>query len=85
MTKEPIFQGAELATRLSALPGWSGADGWLQREYKTDGWRSTMLLVNIDDAMKALRTHDGLLPEKGVGVPACTAILNENIVRRTQI
>ena len=44
--KEPIYEGAALAEKLRALPSWSGADGWLVREYKTDGWRSTMLLVN---------------------------------------
>lgn len=37
---------ATIASRLAALPGWSHVDGWLQRDYATDGWRSTMLLVN---------------------------------------
>jgi len=47
MTKEPIYEGSTLTAKLAALPGWTGADGWLRREYKTDGWRSTMLLVNM--------------------------------------
>ena len=45
-SNEPLFDGAELARTLAALPGWTGADGWLRREYRTDGWRSTMLAVN---------------------------------------
>ncbi len=43
---EPLFEGATLAARLAAIPGWSAADGWLRREYATDGWRTTMLVVN---------------------------------------
>ncbi len=43
---EATYNGAALDAKLAALPGWSGSNGWLQREYKTDGWRSTMLLVN---------------------------------------
>jgi len=45
-TKEPVYDGDLLASKLATLPGWRGADGWLQREYVTDGWRTTMLVVN---------------------------------------
>lgn len=45
-TNEPLYDGASLAEKLADLPGWSGGDGWLVRSYATDGWRSTMLLVN---------------------------------------
>jgi 4a-hydroxytetrahydrobiopterin dehydratase len=45
-TKEPVYAGDTLTSKLTALPRWSGADGWLQREYVTDGWRTTMLAVN---------------------------------------
>ena len=45
-TNEPVYDGAALAAKLTALPGWTGGGGWLQRDYKTHGWRSTMLLVN---------------------------------------
>lgn len=45
-SNEPLFDGSELAARLAALPGWTAANGWLRREYTTDGWRSTMLAVN---------------------------------------
>ncbi len=28
------------------LPGWKLADGWLRRKYSTDGWPTTLMLVN---------------------------------------
>ena len=46
MPHETVHTGAALAEKLTVLPGWSGSGGWLRREYKTDGWRSSMLLVN---------------------------------------
>lgn len=45
-TNEPVYHGAVLNAKLAELPRWTHADTWLQREFKTDGWRSTMLLVN---------------------------------------
>lgn len=45
-SKEPLIQGDALAERMTALPAWTTADDWLCREYRTDGWRSTMLAVN---------------------------------------
>lgn len=45
-TQEPLYQGDALAAKLRALDGWSAEDNWLTRSFKTDGWRSTMLLVN---------------------------------------
>jgi 4a-hydroxytetrahydrobiopterin dehydratase len=28
------------------LPGWKLQDGWLRRKYSTDGWPTTLMLVN---------------------------------------
>jgi 4a-hydroxytetrahydrobiopterin dehydratase len=28
------------------LTGWKLEEGWLRRKYNTDGWRSTLMLVN---------------------------------------
>lgn len=28
------------------LPGWYLEDGWIRRQYKTDGWPTTLMLVN---------------------------------------
>jgi 4a-hydroxytetrahydrobiopterin dehydratase len=44
--KEPTFTDEEIASQLEHLPGWFLEDGWIRRYYKTDGWRSTLMLVN---------------------------------------
>jgi 4a-hydroxytetrahydrobiopterin dehydratase len=36
----------QIATRLAELPGWYLEDGWIRRLYKTDGWPTTLMLVN---------------------------------------
>jgi 4a-hydroxytetrahydrobiopterin dehydratase len=45
-TKEPTYDDAQVAEKLTALPGWYYEDGWLRRYYKTDGWPTTLMLVN---------------------------------------
>lgn len=46
-TREPLFDAATVAPRLTALGGgWTFADDWITRTYRTDGWRTTMLAVN---------------------------------------
>ena len=44
--KEPTYNDAEITARLRDLPGWYFEDGWIRRVYKTDGWPTTLLLVN---------------------------------------
>lgn len=44
--KEPTYDDAQVNERLAALPGWYYEDGWLRRYYKTDGWPTTLMLVN---------------------------------------
>lgn len=44
--KEPTYDAAQIAERLTALPGWYFEDGWIRRVYKTDGWPTTLMLVN---------------------------------------
>lgn len=44
--KEPTISEAEIAERLGALPGWYFEEGWIRRVYKTDGWPTTLMLVN---------------------------------------
>jgi 4a-hydroxytetrahydrobiopterin dehydratase len=36
----------EIADRLKTLPGWRLEGGALVREYQTDGWPTTLMLVN---------------------------------------
>ena len=44
--KEIRYDDAQAAEHLRELPGWSAQGGWIRRTYETDGWPSTMLLVN---------------------------------------
>lgn len=46
MATEPTFAGAALAERLGALPGWTEDGNAIRRVYATDGWPTTLMLVN---------------------------------------
>jgi 4a-hydroxytetrahydrobiopterin dehydratase len=46
MAKETPLAEAYIRERLGLLPGWSYADGAIRRLYKTDGWSTTLMLVN---------------------------------------
>ena len=43
---EPTYDSAQIAERLVSLPGWYYKDGSIARVYKTDGWPTTLMLVN---------------------------------------
>ena len=45
-TKERTYNDTEIAEKLKDLPGWYYEDGWIRRVYKTDGWPTTLMLVN---------------------------------------
>jgi 4a-hydroxytetrahydrobiopterin dehydratase len=40
------YSDQEINRKLQELPGWYYEDGWIRRQYKTDGWQTTLLLVN---------------------------------------
>jgi 4a-hydroxytetrahydrobiopterin dehydratase len=44
--KDRTYDEAEIAERLKALPGWYYENGWIRRHYKSDGWPTTLMLVN---------------------------------------
>ena len=44
--KEPTYSESEIAERLGELPGWFYEGRWIRRNYKTDGWPTTLMLVN---------------------------------------
>jgi 4a-hydroxytetrahydrobiopterin dehydratase len=44
--KEPTYDEGQIAEKLKELPGWYLEDGWIRRVYKTDGWPTTLMLVN---------------------------------------
>jgi len=44
--KEPTYTDDQIAEQLATLPGWWYENGWIRRNYKTDGWQATLMLVN---------------------------------------
>jgi 4a-hydroxytetrahydrobiopterin dehydratase len=61
MKKEPTLDEAQLTERLRELPGWYFEDGWIRRVYKTDGWPTTLMLVNaIGYCAEAAHHHPDL-------------------------
>jgi len=44
--KETTYSESQIAEKLRDLPGWYLEDGWIRRVYKTDGWPTTLMLVN---------------------------------------
>jgi 4a-hydroxytetrahydrobiopterin dehydratase len=43
-----VYNDEEIQARIQsdALDGWTLEDGWLRRKYNTDGWPTTLMLVN---------------------------------------
>jgi 4a-hydroxytetrahydrobiopterin dehydratase len=46
MAKEAALSAPDISDRLKALPGWHYDNAMLRRTYKTDGWPTTLMLVN---------------------------------------
>jgi len=48
MTKAKLgtYGEDEIRGKLAELPGWYYEEGWIRRQYKTDGWPTTLMLVN---------------------------------------
>ncbi|MBK5187488.1 MAG: 4a-hydroxytetrahydrobiopterin dehydratase [Gemmatimonadaceae bacterium] len=44
--KDPTYTEGQIAEKLHALPGWYYEDKWIRRQFKTDGWPTTLMLVN---------------------------------------
>ncbi len=45
-TKEYAYSESEITQKLTSFPGWYYEDGWVRRQYKTDGWLTTLSVVN---------------------------------------
>ena len=43
---DTTYDDATITEKLKDLPGWYLEDGWIRRQYKTDGWPTTLMLVN---------------------------------------
>jgi 4a-hydroxytetrahydrobiopterin dehydratase len=46
VAKETPYTEAQIRERLAALPGWRYEGGMIRRSFKTDGWPTTLMLVN---------------------------------------
>jgi 4a-hydroxytetrahydrobiopterin dehydratase len=46
MAKPTPLAPAEITKRLKSLPGWRFEGGAIVRDYQTDGWPTTLMLVN---------------------------------------
>ncbi len=48
MSQEKTYSEADITAQLAArgLTGWYLENGWIRRKFTTDGWPTTMLLVN---------------------------------------
>jgi len=49
MTKAKLGTYGEdkIRSKLQELPGWYYEEGWIRRQYKTEGWSTTLMLVNL--------------------------------------
>jgi 4a-hydroxytetrahydrobiopterin dehydratase len=46
--KERVYTDAEVEKRLQdELPKWSLRDGWIRRRYKTQSWKSSLMVINV--------------------------------------
>ena len=46
MAKEMALTDAQIAEKLKGLPKWRYEGGAIRRQYQTDGWPTTLMLVN---------------------------------------
>ena len=46
MPKESALTESQINERLGKLPGWTYQSGAIRRTYQTDGWPTTLMLVN---------------------------------------
>ena len=62
--KPRVYTEAEVAAKIAepGLADWYMDDGWLRRKYNTDGWPTTLMLVNAD----RLPLRGGLAPRRPV-------------------
>ena len=47
MPREATYAGSALAERLKNLKGWDEYEGAIRRIFVTDGWPTTLMLVNM--------------------------------------
>jgi 4a-hydroxytetrahydrobiopterin dehydratase len=55
--KDPTYTEEQIADTLRTLPGWYLENGWIRRQYKTDGWPITLMLVNTIGFLAEAANH----------------------------
>ena len=55
--QDRTYAGADAAAQLAKVPGWAIADGWLTRKFVTDGWGTTLMLVNAIGFLAEIADH----------------------------
>jgi 4a-hydroxytetrahydrobiopterin dehydratase len=61
MADRPLSD-AQIAAELQSMPGWRHEGGMLRRAFKTDGWPTTLMLVNaIGYVAEAADHHPDLM------------------------
>ncbi len=70
----PLLSDSEIQTHLQTLPSWIYAEGYLQRHYRTYGWKATLMAVNAIGHLAELAWHhpDLLVSYGGVTVKLMT-------------
>jgi len=69
---ERTYTDADLTAQVARLPGWSVVDGWLTRRFVTDGWPTTLMLVNAIGYVAEAADHH---PDLHVAWPSVTVKL----------
>ena len=62
------FDAAAVRSQLGQLPGWQARDSLLEREYRFDGYETTLAFVNAVAALAAAQDHH---PEIVFGYDRC--------------
>jgi 4a-hydroxytetrahydrobiopterin dehydratase len=65
MANEKTYTEAEIPSKIAehGLAGWYLEDGWLRRKFTTEGWTTTLLLVNAIGYLAEAAYHH---PDLGV-------------------
>ena len=67
-TPDEVYTDSEIAARLKQdLPTWTHQDGHLRRQYKTSGWKGTLMVVNAIGHLAEAAWHH---PDLEVSYPA---------------
>ncbi|MBA2627466.1 MAG: 4a-hydroxytetrahydrobiopterin dehydratase [Gemmatimonadales bacterium] len=70
---QKTYDGAALQERLQSTPGWAHVGDAIERTYRTDGWSTTLMLVNAIGFIAEAADHH---PDLAVSWGSVTVRLN---------